>query len=126
MGDLIQHDLAREGYEVSAEMAGISSFRCRVRLPGSLFKHGLAGHKEQSILIQLDREPQRYEYEPEPHFLAKWDVRQDIRCCPLPLLLAQKCHAILDRQRSKGRDFVDIAILLGINVAPDIQYLEQK
>ena len=126
VGDLVQRELAREGYEVSADMAGISAFRCRVRLPGLLFKHGLTGHKEQSILIQLDTEPQRYDYDPVAHFLAKWDVRQDIRCCPLPLLLAQKCHAILDRQRSKGRDFFDVAFLLGLNVAPDMRYLQEK
>ena len=90
VGDLVQRELTREGYEVTADMAGISAFRCRVRLPGLLFKHGLTGHKEQTVLIQLDTEPQRHDYEPEVHFLSRWDVRQDIRCCPLPLLLAQK------------------------------------
>ena len=126
VGELVQRELQREGYEVTTDMAGFAAFRCRVRLPGLLYKHGLSGHKEQSILIQLDTEPQRYDYIPEPYFIAKWDVRQDIRCCPLPLLLAQKCHAIFDRQRSKGRDFFDVAFLLGLNVEPDLRYLEQK
>ena len=126
VGELVQRELAREGYTVSADMAGISAFRCRVRLPGLLFQHGLTGHKEQTVLIQLDTEPQRYDYEPETHFLSRWDVRQDIRCCPLPLLLAQKCHAIMDRKRSKGRDFFDVAFLLGLNVEPDMRYVEQK
>lgn len=126
VGDLVKRELEREGYEVSAELAGLAAFRCRVRLPGLLFKHGLTGHKEQSILIQLDTEPQRYEYQPEPWFLARWDVRQDIRCCPLPLLLAQKCHAILERKRSKGRDYFDVSFLLGLNVEPDLRYLSEK
>ena len=88
VGEEVAKELGREGYEVSAEMAGLSAFRCRVKLPGLLFRHGLTGHKEQTVLIQLDTEPQRYEYAPEVHFLSRWDVRQDIRCCPLPLLLA--------------------------------------
>ncbi len=126
VGQLVKRELELEGYEVSAEMVGFAAFRCRVRLPGLMFRHGLTGHKEQSILIQLDTEPQRYEYAPEPWFLARWDVRQEIRCCPLPLLLAQKCHAILDRKRAKGRDFFDVAFLLGLNAEPDLRYTEQK
>jgi hypothetical protein len=126
VGELVKRELELEGYEVTAEMAGFAAFRCRVRLPGLLFHHGLTGHKEQTILIQLDTEPQRYDYTPEPWYLARWDVRQDIRCCPLPLLLAQKCHAIMDRKRAKGRDFFDVSFLLGLNVAPDLRYVEQK
>lgn len=126
VGDLVKRELEREGYEVSAELAGLAAFRCRVRLPGLLFKHGLTGHKEQSILIQLDTEPQRYEYASEPWYLARWDVRQDIRCCPLPLLLSQKCHAILERKRSKGRDYFDVSFLLSLNVVPDLRYLTEK
>jgi len=126
VGELVKRELELEGYTVTAEMAGFAAFRCRVRLPGLLFQHGLTGHKEQSILIQLDTEPQRYAYMPEPWFLARWDVRQDIRCCPLPLLLAQKCHAIMDRKRAKGRDFFDVSFLLGLNVEPDLGYVKQK
>ncbi|MCO6483915.1 MAG: nucleotidyl transferase AbiEii/AbiGii toxin family protein [Flavobacteriales bacterium] len=126
VGELVGRELELEGYEVTTEMAGIAAFRCRVRLPGLLFRHGLSGHKEQSILIQLDTEPQRYTYEPEPWYMARWDIRQDIRCCPLPLLLAQKCHAIIDRKRAKGRDFFDVSFLLGLNVQPDLGYTTQK
>lgn len=126
VGELVKRELELEGYRVTADMAGFAAFRCRVRLPGLLFRHGLTGHKEQSILIQLDTEPQRYDYTPEPWFLARWDVRQDIRCCPLPLLLAQKCHAIMDRKRAKGRDFFDVSFLLGLNVEPDLGYVQQK
>ncbi len=126
VGELVKRELELEGYTVTTEMAGVAAFRCRVRLPGLLFQHGLTGHKEQSILIQLDTEPQRYDYTPEPWYLARWDVRQDIRCCPLPLLLAQKCHAILDRKRAKGRDFFDVSFLLGLNVEPDMRYVSEK
>lgn len=126
VGNLVKQELEREGYTVTAEMAGLSAFRCRVRLPGLLFHHGLTGHKDQTVLIQLDTEPQGYAYEPEPWYLARWDVRQDIRCCPLPLLLSQKCHAILDRKRAKGRDFFDVSFLLGLNAEPDMRYLQEK
>lgn len=126
IGALVKRELEREGYEVKVEMAGINAFRCLVRLPGLLFHHGLTGNKEQTILIQLDTEPQRYAYDPEPWFISRWDVRQDIRCCPRPLLLAQKCHAIMDRKRAKGRDFFDVSFLLGMNTEPDLKYTEQK
>ncbi|MBS1569477.1 MAG: nucleotidyl transferase AbiEii/AbiGii toxin family protein [Bacteroidetes bacterium] len=126
VGALVKQELEREGYTVTAEMAGLSAFRCRVRLPGLLFHHGLSGHKDQTVLIQLDTEPQRYDYTPETWFMARWDVRQDIRCCPLPLLLAQKCHAALDRKRSKGRDFFDVAYLISLHAEPDMPYLHKK
>ncbi|MDX9749503.1 MAG: nucleotidyl transferase AbiEii/AbiGii toxin family protein [Flavobacteriales bacterium] len=126
VGELVRRELELEGYTVTTEMAGSAAFRCRVRLPGLLFRHGLTGHKEQSILIQLDSDPQHYDYTPEPWFLTRWDVRQDIRCCPLPLLLAQKCHAIMDRKRAKGRDFFDVSFLLGLNVGPDMGYVRRK
>lgn len=126
VGALVKQELELEGYEVTAEMAGVSAFRCRVSLPGLLFHHGLTGHKDQTVLIQLDTQPQQYNYEPEVWYMARWDVRQDIRCCPLPLLLAQKCHAALDRKRAKGRDFFDVGFLLGLQVEPDQRYLQEK
>jgi len=126
VGELVKRELEREGYTVTTEMAGFNAFRCRVRLPGLLFHHGLTGHKDQSILVQLDTESQHYTYDPEVWFLSKWDVRQDIRCCPLPLLMAQKCHAAIDRKRAKGRDFFDVSFLLGLNVEPDLHYVREK
>ncbi len=32
----------------------------------------------------------------------------------------------MDRKRSKGRDFFDVSFLLGLNVVPDMRYVQQK
>ncbi len=126
LGELVQNELELEGYTVSVDQSGQAAYRCNVRLPGLLYRHGLSGHRDQSILIQLDSEAQHYDYKPVPYFLSKWDVRQDICCCPLPLLMSQKCHAIINRKRAKGRDFFDMSFLLGLNIQPDLNYINLK
>ncbi len=49
-----------------------------------------------------------------------------IRTTPLNLLLAQKFTALLQRKRSKGRDFFDIVFLLSKSIKPDYDYLSMK
>jgi hypothetical protein len=102
------------------------AFHCYVRFPGLLFKEGLAGHQEQKILIQLDTEPQHFDFQPEKHILNKFDVFTEIPVTPLNLLLAQKFYAIVNRKRSKGRDFFDVIFLLSKDIKPNYDYLRMK
>ncbi|MCB0772404.1 MAG: nucleotidyl transferase AbiEii/AbiGii toxin family protein [Flavobacteriales bacterium] len=118
--------LEREGYNVNVQVRSKTAFRCKVRFPGLVFRHGLSGHVEQSVLIQFDTEPQHFDYEPELRRLDRFDVSFSLPCCPPSLLLAQKCHAILGRPRNKGRDFFDVVFLLARNVRPDLNYLREK
>lgn len=122
----IQKGLEREGYEVEMKTVYKGAFHCYVRIPGLLFKEQLSGHPGEKILIQLDTEPQHFEFEPEQFILNRFDVFTEIPVTPLPILLAQKLYAIINRKRSKGRDFYDVVFLLSKNVKPDYDYLKMK
>lgn len=140
LAEVIRRELEREGYEVEVETVYKGGFHCKVRFPGLLFKEGLTGHQEQKILIQLDTlarhspdnyrdeggEEQHFVFKPEKHILNKFDVFTEIPVTPLPLLLAQKFYAIVNRKRSNGRDFFDAVFLLAREVKPDYQYLSMK
>lgn len=122
----VGHGLEREGYQVDVEVRSRTAFRCKVRFPGLLFQQGLSGHAEQRVLIQFDTEPQHYTYTTELRRLDKFDVSFTLPCCSLGLLLAQKCYAIMNRPRNKGRDFFDVVFLLGLNAEPDLTYLKDR
>lgn len=121
----IKKELEREGYEVEVKNVYKGAFHCYIRFPGLLFQEGLSGHREQKILIQLDTEPQHFEFTPETYILNKFDVFTEILVTPLDLLLAQKFYAIINRKKSKGRDFFDVVFLLS-KTKPNYEYLKFK
>lgn len=122
----IQLQLEREGYTIEMKNVSAGAYHCYIQFPGLLYKEGLSGHPEQKILIQLDSESQHYEFKPDKIILNRFDVFTEIPVAPLPLLLAQKCYALMNRKRSKGRDFFDIVFLLSKVKKPDYEYLNQK
>lgn len=126
LGAWVGQGLEREGYTVKVEVRSRNAFRCKVRFPGLLFQQGLSGHVDQHVLIQFDTAPQHVDYMPGLYRLDKFDVSFSLPCCTPPLLLAQKCHAILGRPRNKGRDFYDVVFLLGRNTEPDLGYLKER
>ena len=126
VSELIKRELEREGYDVEIKIVYKGVFHCYIRFPGLLFKEGLTGYQEQKILIQLDTEPQHFAFQSEKHILNKFDVFTEIPITPLPLLLAQKFYAIINRKRSKGRDFFDTVFLLSKDVKPNYDYLRMK
>ncbi|MGI4871816.1 MAG: nucleotidyl transferase AbiEii/AbiGii toxin family protein [Janthinobacterium lividum] len=115
-----------EGYEVEMKLVYQDAYHCHVRFPELLFQEGLSGYREEKILIQLDTEPQHYAFVPESFLLNRFDIFSRLYTTPPSLLLAQKCYAILNRVRNKGRDFYDAVFLLGRQVQPDYGYLRQK
>jgi predicted nucleotidyltransferase component of viral defense system len=126
LGEEVRAGLTAEGYDVEIDIRSRTAYRCKVRFPGLLFKHGMSGHAEQRVLIQFDTEPQQYAYEPELRTLSKFGIAMSVPCCSLSLLLAQKCLTILQRPRNKGRDFYDVVFLLSRGVAPDMGYITQR
>lgn len=126
ISERVQKGLEREGYVTEMKTVYKGAFHCYVRVPGLLFKERLSGHRHEKILIQLDAEPQHFEFEPEQYILNRFDVFTEIPVTPLPVLLAQKLYAIINRKRSKGRDFYDVVFLLSKNVKPDYEYLKLK
>lgn len=126
VADQIQTGLEREGYEVELKTVMKGAWHCYIRFPGLLYNEGLSGHQEEKILIQLDSEPQYFDYEPERLLLNRFDVFTTIWTTPLSLLMAQKIYSILNRTRNKGRDFYDLVFLMGRNIKPNYPYLEAR
>jgi predicted nucleotidyltransferase component of viral defense system len=122
----IKNELEAEGYEVDMKIVYKGAYHCYIRFPELLFKQGLSGYKEQKILIQLDTEPQHFDFKPEQYLLNRFDVFTRINVTPLDILLAQKFYAIINRPRNKGRDFFDAVFILSMIKKPNYAYLEQK
>ncbi len=123
---LLKTQLERDGYEIEIRTVMRGAYHCYVKFPALLFNEGLTGHRSEKILIQLDTEPQHYSFMPDRHILNKFDVFTEIPVAPLNLLLAQKFYAIVNRKRSKGRDFFDVVFLLSKGATPDYGYLDLK
>lgn len=123
---LIEKELNREGFETEMRTVMKGAWHCHIKFPGLLYEKGLSGHKEEKILIQLDTEPQHFGYEPERFVLNRFEVFTTIFTTPLPLLMAQKLYAIINRDRNKGRDFFDLVFLMSRSIQPNYDYLEDK
>jgi predicted nucleotidyltransferase component of viral defense system len=122
----IKKGLEEEGYVVEMKTVFQGAYHCYVRFPKLLYQEGLSGHWEEKILIQLDTEPQHFEFTPEKYILNRFEVFTQIFITPLDILLAQKFFAILNRQRNKGRDFYDAVFILSKTDRPNYDYLRLK
>ncbi len=122
---LVKKKLELEGAKVELKNVYKGAYRCYIRLPEILFENKLSGYKEEKILIQLDTEPQHFDYEPGKEILNKFDVFTQILTTPANIILSQKLYAIFNRKTPKGRDFYDVVFLLS-QFEPDYKYLQQK
>jgi len=122
---IIKKQLHRQGYDVEVDNVFAGAFHCYIKFPKLLFKEGLSGYINEKFLIQLDTEPQHFDYKPEKVIINKFDVFTSINTTPPEVLLAQKFYALCNRKRKKGRDFFDILFLLKM-VRPNYDYLEKK
>lgn len=122
---IVQKELLRQGYKVEVKNVVRGAFHCYIRFPEVLFEEGLSGHTEEKILIQLDTEPQHFQFTPQAHILNKFDVFTQISITPIDILLSQKLYALINRKRKKGRDFFDV-IFLFKSTHPNYEYLSEK
>jgi len=122
---LIQKTLQLEGYTVETKNVFKGAYRSYIRIPNILFESGLSGHKEEKLSIQVDAEPQGFNYRPDKIILNKFEVFLRINAVPADILLAQKIYAILKRKRPMGRDFYDAVFLFGKTI-PNLDYLKLK
>ena len=122
----IHKKLEQQGFEVEIRNVYKGAYHCHIKFPGLLMELGLSGQYSERILIRLDTEPQHFDYKPEWKLINKFDVFTEIATTPQDILLSQKFYAILNRPRNKGRDFYDVVFLLGRNIRPNYNYLEQK
>ena len=120
--ELINSGLEQEGYTVEIRNVIRGAFHCYIRFPGLLYE---TGHREAKILINLDTEPQGFDYKPEIHFLNKFDVFTSLFCTPADILLSQKLFAIVNRRQPKGRDFFDVVFLMS-RTKPNYHFLDYR
>ena len=103
ISDIIKRKLSLEGYLVEIKNVLKTAFHCNIKFPGLLFDHQLTGHKEKKIFIQLDAEPQKFDYTPEKFLINKFGIFRSINVTPISLLLSQKIIASLKRKRAKTK-----------------------
>jgi predicted nucleotidyltransferase component of viral defense system len=125
VSQVIRLGLEQEGLQIEMEKVLRGAYHCYIKFPNLLYQTGLSGHKEAKILIQLDTEPQNFDFNPETYLLNKFDVFGSIRTTPIDLLLAQKITAFCKRKQPKGRDIYDITFLCA-RTRPNYAYLSQR
>ncbi len=124
--EFIHSKLEQQGFEIQMRNVYKGAYHCHIKFPGLLKEQGLSGQASERILIRLDTEPQHFDYKPDWKLINKFDVFTEVATTPEDILLSQKLYAIVNRPRNKGRDFYDIVFLLGKNIKPNYNYLEQK
>jgi predicted nucleotidyltransferase component of viral defense system len=125
LAQVIKQGLEREGLQIEMEQVYRGAYHCYIKFPNLLHQTGLSGHQEAKILIQLDTEPQNFDFKPQNYLINKFDVFGSIRTTPVDLLLAQKIVAFCRRKQPKGRDIYDITFLCA-KTKPNYAYLQQR
>jgi predicted nucleotidyltransferase component of viral defense system len=121
----VKMSLARMGYKLDYRNVYRNAFRSYLKFSDILFELKISGHKQEMLNIQIDTEPQKFEYDPDKFIINKFDVFQRISVVPSDILLAQKIYCIFSRPRSMGRDFYDSVFLMG-KTKPNMDYLREK
>jgi len=125
MVTLIQKKMELQGYGVEIKNTFKGAYRSYIRIPDVLFDNELSKHRSEKLLIQVDTEPQNYEYTPDKVIINRFDVFLQINAVPVDVLLAQKIYAIFKRKRAMGRDFYDAVYLSG-KTKVNLSYLKLK
>lgn len=125
LSEQIERGLQLEGYTIEMRQVYKGAYHCYIRFPELLYTQHLSPLKQEKILIQLDTEPQNFEYTPEHFLLRKFNFFRQILTVPIDLLLSQKIAALLGRKRSKGRDYFDVTFLFS-KTQPNFRYLSEK
>jgi len=121
----VRKSLELQGYTVELKNTYQEAFRANLRFPGLLHSSGISGHRDEKLLIQIDTEPQGFQYNNEKFILNKFDVFSRINIVPVDILVAQKIFCIFNRSRPMGRDFFDVVFLLG-KTSVNFEYLTRK
>jgi predicted nucleotidyltransferase component of viral defense system len=121
----IKKRLELEGYKIELKNSTDGVCRSYIKIKEVLYKYGLSQHTAEKLTIQLDMEPQDFEYNPDKKIINKFDIFIRGNIVPPDILLAQKITAIFTRPRAMGRDFYDTVFLLR-QTKPNINYLNDK
>jgi len=117
--------ISRQGYSIESRTITKKAFRAYLKFHRILYENRITRHKQEKLSIQIDMEPQNFQYSKDQFILNKFDVFLRINTVPVDLLLSQKILCVFNRPRLMGRDFYDIIFLLGKTRA-NFTYLEEK
>ncbi len=117
--------IRRQGYSIESRVITKKAFRAYLKFPRILYENKITRHKQEKLSIQIDMEPQNFQYSKDQFILNKFDVFQRINTVPIDLFLSQKILCVFTRPRLMGRDFYDIIFLLGKTRA-NFTYLEER
>jgi hypothetical protein len=117
--------LELQGYTLELKNTYHEAFCASLRFSGLLRDSGISGHRDEKLLIQVDTEPQKFQYDPDKFILNKFDVFSRINIVPADILVAQKIFCIFNRSRPMGRDFFGVVFLLGKS-GVNFEYLDRK
>ena len=117
--------LSLQGYIIESKVVIKKAFRAYFKFSEILYENRITKHKHEKLSIQIDTEPQNFQYSKDQFILNKFDVFQRINAVPIDLLLSQKILCIFKRPRLMGRDFYDILFLSGKTNA-NFPYLDAK
>ena len=121
----ITKQMSRQGYKIESRVTQKKAFRAYLKLPEILYRNKITRHKQEKLAIQIDTEPQNFQYSKDQFILNKFDVFQRINAVPVDLLLSQKILCVFTRPRIIGRDIYDIIFLLG-KTHPNFSYLQER
>ena len=125
LGQLIKKRLELQGCPLETRAVIKKAFRLYLRISELLFRNNLSKDPREKIHLQVDTEPQRFEYKADKILINKFDVFGRISVVPIDTLLSQKIHCIFKRKRPMGRDFYDALFLMG-QAKHNLNYLKQK
>ena len=117
--------IKRQGFSIESRVVTKKAFRAYLKFPRILYENKITSHKQEKLSIQIDMEPQDFQYSKDQFILNKFDVFQRINAAPIDLLLSQKILCVFTRPRMMGRDFYDIIFLSG-KTRVNFPYLEEK
>ena len=125
LSEYIAKEMIKRWFETEFRNVFKWAYHCYIKIPKILKHFWFSQMLDEKILIQLDSVSQDYNYSHDTVVLDKFEVYKAIQVCPIDILLSKKIHALIDRKRTKWRDFFDI-IFLKKFTEPDYMYLQDK
>ncbi len=117
-------DMENKGFEIEIRLVKKGAYHAYIKFPNLLFDNQLSPHASEKILIKIDTVLKEKTFKPEIFILNGFDIYKKIIVNPKNIVLSQKIIAILERKKTKGRDFFDVSYLLS-KADPDYNYLER-
>lgn len=116
-------DMRNKGFEIEFRLLKKGAYHCYLKFPKLLFENKVSDHQDEKILVRIDAVLKKQISKPKSFILNGFGVYRKILVNPQEVILSQKIITIIERKRSKGRDYYDVSYLLG-KTEPDFDYLE--